>query len=370
MRAVDGRTLSHRFATLALAGLGGLAASALGLPVAWLLGPVLAVSAASIAGLDTELPQLLRTLAFFVLGVQAGSGVTPDVLEQIAIWPLSFAVQMLGVGVVIVLTHAFLHRMLRWDKDTALFASLPGALSFVLAAASETRADLTRITIVQSVRLLFLIGALTPILAWLEGGADVVAMARGTQGTLADYALLFGLCALVAFAGHLIRLPGGMMLGALIGSGALHVGGVSTVAIPPVLAIPSLVLLGTLIGSRLKGIDIAAFSRLLPAAIGSFAIGLVVSAAAAAVAVVALGIGFGKVALAYAPGALEALTVLAFQFDVDPAYVAAHHVVRFVSIAMVVPLLAKRRARPGDTVAPPIDEKERLSGVDGSEDRG
>ncbi|MEF2547955.1 hypothetical protein VQ045_12355 [Aurantimonas sp. E1-2-R+4] len=62
--------------------------------------------------------------------------------------------------------------------------------------------------------------------------------------------------------------------------------------------------------------------------------------------------------------------MLAFQFDVDPAYVAAHHVVRFVSIAMVVPLLAKRRARPGDTVAPPIDEKERLSGVDGSEDRG
>lgn len=370
MNARNIRILADRAATLVLAGLGGLLASALGLPVAWLLGPVLAVSAASIAGLDTELPQLLRTLAFFVLGVQAGSGVTPDVLEQIAIWPLSFAVQMLGVGVVIVLTHAFLHRVLRWDKDTALFASLPGALSFVLAAASETRADLTRITIVQSVRLLFLIGALTPILAWLEGGADVVAMARGTEGTLADYALLFGLCALVAFAGHLIRLPGGMMLGALIGSGALHVGGVSTVAIPPVLAIPSLVLLGTLIGSRLKGINITAFSRLLPAAIGSFAIGLVVSAAAAAVAVVALGIGFGKVALAYAPGALEALTVLAFQFDVDPAYVAAHHVVRFVSIAMVVPLLARRSAQPGDTVALPIDENDRLSGVDGGKDRG
>ncbi len=369
MNVPGDRHLLQRALSLVIAAAGGAVAASLGLPVAWLLGPVVAVSLASIAGLDTSLPSGLRTLAFFVLGIQAGSGVTPAVMEQIALWPISFAIQMLGVLAVVVATHAFLTRVLGWDRETALFSALPGALSFVLAAASETRADLTRIAVVQSVRLLFLIGALVPVLAWLEGGV-VGDAARGTDGTVAEYALLFAVCGVTAGIGHLVRLPGGMMLGALIGSAILHGGEWVSVAIPPALSVPGLVLLGALIGSRLQGIDRGGMVRLLPAAIGSFAIGLAISAIAALAAVLALGISVGKVALAYAPGALEALTVLAYQFDVDPAYVAAHHVVRFVCIAMIVPLLARRVIRRGGAVSAPKNKVTGDSSVDGSEDRG
>jgi uncharacterized membrane protein AbrB (regulator of aidB expression) len=42
---------------------------------------------------------------------------------------------------------------------------------------------------------------------------------------------------------------------------------------------------------------------------------------------------------------LEALTVIAFSLGVDPAYVASHHVVRFMLIALVVPFLAKSLRR-------------------------
>ena len=85
--------------------------------------------------------------------------------------------------------------------------------------------------------------------------------------------------------------------------------------------------------------------QLLPASLGAFAIGITLSGLAGLVALDLLGISFGKIALAYAPGALEALTVLAFQFDLDPAYVAAHHVVRFMCLAMIVPILARRFPR-------------------------
>jgi uncharacterized membrane protein AbrB (regulator of aidB expression) len=33
--------------------------------------------------------------------------------------------------------------------------------------------------------------------------------------------------------------------------------------------------------------------------------------------------------------------VLAFQMNIDPAYVAAHHVVRFVALVLAVPILAR-----------------------------
>jgi len=332
--------------TLAIGAAGGLIASALSLPVAWLLGPVIATSLASLAGVDTNLPDLLRTLAFFILGIQAGSGVSPEVVDQIAVWPLSFVIQLVGVFLAIVLCYGFLRWAFAWDHATALFASLPGALSFVMAAATETRADLTRVAIVQSIRLLLLIGALVPSLAFLEGGGEAEAASRsGVGGTLVAYAMLFAFCAATAALSARLKVPGGMMLGALIGSALLHGSDLVTVSLPPSLAIPSLVLLGVLIGSRLTGIDLPAFLRLLPASIGCFALSLAACALAGAAVVALLELAPGKVALAYAPGALEALTVLAFQFDIDPAYVAAHHVIRFMAIAMIVPFLGRKIAR-------------------------
>lgn len=332
--------------TLAMAAAGGAVAAALDLPVAWLLGSALVVSIASLAGHDTRLPKWLRDAVFIVLGTQAGAGVTPAVVDQLGLWPLSFAIQMAGVVGVIAATYVFLRKGFGWDKETALFAALPGAMSFVIAAASETRADMTRITIVQSVRLLLLIGALTPTLAWLEGGEDVLAASRGGSGTPMEYVLLVAVCLAGAYLGHLSRLPGGILLGALAASAFLHVTEIAPVAVPQPVAMVGLVVVGWLIGSRLKRENRRALVDLLPASLGAFVIGLGISAIAGLAAYQLLGIGFGKIALAYAPGALEALTVLAYQFNLDPAYVAAHHVVRFIGIALLVPLLARRLSKP------------------------
>jgi uncharacterized membrane protein AbrB (regulator of aidB expression) len=112
----------------------------------------------------------------------------------------------------------------------------------------------------------------------------------------------------------------------------------------------------------LKPENRGAMLQLLPASLGAFVIGLGLSGGAALVAWQTLGIGFGKIALAYAPGALEALTVLAYQFNLDPAYVAAHHVVRFVCIALLVPVLARRMLV--SAVKPPVHDAGEMEGRD------
>lgn len=330
---------------LAVASAGGGLAWLLGLPVPWLLGPMVAVALAAILGVDPNLPILFRQAAFFVLGIQAGSGVTPDVVNQIAIWPLSFLNQLVGVFFITLATYAYLRRLLGWNHETSLFASVPGALAFVVAAAEDTEADMQKMIIVQTARLLLLIGALVPLLAWIESGPGTEPAMRGEPGGLMDYAILLAVCAGAAFLAERFRLPGGLLLGALIGSAVLHGTAISLVALPSAIAIPCLIVLGTVIGARIYGIERRALLKLVPVSLVCFLIGIGFSALAGFVAVLTLPLEPGKVALAYAPGALEALTVLAFQFDIDPAYVAAHHVVRFMGIALIVPFLARRVVR-------------------------
>jgi uncharacterized membrane protein AbrB (regulator of aidB expression) len=45
--------------------------------------------------------------------------------------------------------------------------------------------------------------------------------------------------------------------------------------------------------------------------------------------------------VAFAPGAVEAMTVLAFALGLDPLYVGSHHLARFLLISLVAPPLLR-----------------------------
>ena len=49
--------------------------------------------------------------------------------------------------------------------------------------------------------------------------------------------------------------------------------------------------------------------------------------------------------VAYAPGGLEAMTILAFALHLDPAFVGAHHLWRFLYVSVMMPLAVAYLAR-------------------------
>ncbi|WP_439273615.1 AbrB family transcriptional regulator [Pseudochrobactrum sp. HB0163] len=327
--------------TFAIAGSGAATAYFAGFPIPFLLGSMAAITIASLCGLHIFLPSWLRNAVFIMLGVQAGSGVRPETLNQIGEWPLSFALLFVMLVAVTGFTFILLRYVFRWEAQTAFFSSLPGALSFVMAAASETRADLVKITIIQTVRLLLLIGLLAPVLNVLGQSAPHIDVAVSHTQQQADWLLLLVAGSAGALAGHYSRLPGGMMLGALLASALIYGTGFVTVQIPPEMADLGMVVLGVLIGSRVGAQHRGAIIRYLPVALSAFVIGTGTAAIVSALAWLATGLHPAQIALAFAPGALEALTVIAFSLGVDPAYVASHHVVRFMMIALFVPFVAR-----------------------------
>ncbi|WP_181418453.1 AbrB family transcriptional regulator [Phyllobacterium leguminum] len=327
--------------SLAIAAVGALLAFWVGLPIPFLLGSVIAVTTASLSGVRIYLPDWLRNIVFFMLGLQAGSGVRPDTLGQLASWPGSFALLFVMLFAVTGLTYLLLRKGFGWDGQTALFSAIPGALSFVLAAASDTRADLTRITIIQATRLLLLIGFLAPLLAVLGRTAPHVDLTAAHELTLEAATILFAGGLAGAVIGHYSRLPGGMMLGALLASAVLHGTSMVEASLPRGLSDVGTIVLGVLIGSRVNASHRRQILHYLPAALLAFIVGTSAAFATGAMVWLMFDLHPAQIALAFAPGALEALTVIAFSLGVDPAYVASHHVARFIMIAVTVPFVAK-----------------------------
>jgi uncharacterized membrane protein AbrB (regulator of aidB expression) len=57
----------------------------------------------------------------------------------------------------------------------------------------------------------------------------------------------------------------------------------------------------------------------------------------AILAALALSLPFAQTLLAFSPGGLEAMTLLAFALGIDPLYVGAHHLARFLLISLTLP---------------------------------
>lgn len=335
-------TIRNALITLAIAAVGGFAFQSLGLPAPWLAGAAILVAGAAVAGVPAIVPRRLRDAIFVVLGVSMGGGVTPETVHRLAEWPVSLAILFVTVVAVTASIYAFLRAVSGWSRDTALLAALPGALSYVVAAAIQRGADVRRVAASQSVRLLFLVAVLPPVI----GGHGVAVAALPAVG-LGELALLLGVGLAAGLAAERLGVPAGLLFGAFLASAALHATGVVAAALPVWLTIPAFTILGAFIGTRFAGAEPSFLLRMLPASLGALAIGIVVAAAGAYAAAWATGQGLGGALLAFAPGGIEAMTALAFMLHADPAYVAAHQLARFILIALTLPIVLKLLGPPG-----------------------
>lgn len=327
--------------TLLVGTLGGFAFEAAGLPAAWLSGAMVFVAIATFANLPTEIPNRLRDSIFVVLGISMGAGVKPDVVERVAEWPVTMGVLIAVVVAVTGATYAFLRWVGRWNKDVAFFGAIPGALSFVIALASERSADLSRIAVSQSFRLFVLVALLPSLIVHATDHPHPAAAPAAAALGAGQVGLLFAACILASFAAVRLRVPGGWLTGAFFMSSAINASGLMPVALPQWMVVPCYVALGAMVGARFGNTNLSMFMRLLAASFGAFLVGFAISVAAAWAVSKALGLPFGQLILAYAPGGLEAMTLLAFVLDLDPAFVAGHQLARYIGMVLMLPLVVR-----------------------------
>ena len=163
-----------------------------------------------------------------------GAGVTTDTLRQAAAWPLSILVLAVSVVASIAVCSFWFERIHGWDRTTARFAAIPGALPAVLAMAVGTSADLPRVALAQSLRLVTLVAVMPPLLRWLAVPSTGTTTSIGTPGNLSGFLLLLGASAATAGLMYRMRFPGGVFAGSrTTASAVLHGTGMIQGLLPP-----------------------------------------------------------------------------------------------------------------------------------------
>jgi membrane protein AbrB duplication len=326
-----------------LAGTCGLVFAILGIPAAWLSGAMIATIFWNMTAWSRPLPQPLVQTALLLSGVTMGAGATPETLHAIERYPGSIAILVAGVICITWASSTWLVRIGRWPKEEAFFASVPGALSAVIATAVDRGSDVSRVILVQLLRLAALI-LLLPMLIAILGGKEQLPFLIGEGMPVTG---IYGFTAMLAggwVAGTLfkwIRLAAPMLLGGMTLSTILHVTGMTHGVVPPDIATFGLVLIGIFIGERFQGQSLEALRKVLPVAFGALLISLGVSFLFAYAAARFAHAGFADALVAFAPGGLEAMMALALLLGLDPIYVGLHHIVRFLGIGFTLPLVAK-----------------------------
>src|SRR5262249_42813742 len=166
---------------------------------------------------------------------------------------------------------------------------------------------------------------------------------------------------------HWIRFPGGLLFGAMAASAVLHGGDFLHASLPWWLGSCAVVVLGGVVGARFANTTPAMLLDYFWAGLGSAAVAIAVSSIFVLLVVNFLPFRASDVVIAFAPGAQDTMMVLALALQLDPVYVGAHHLTRFLIVTFTVALAARRLARR--RVLPPAEPRKRPMFDDSSGNR-
>lgn len=336
MSLPDPKMLLRLVFTIAISAFGGGVATVLGLPAGWLMGGALGVTIAAMAGAPIVLPDGLRNVIFVLIGMSMGASVAPDSLSLLASWPVSLAALAIELVVIIASTGWMLTRLFRLDAGTAYLSSFPGHLSFVMGIAATGVGNARQIVIIQVIRILMLTIAVPIGATFLPIDHFEVAQATDFLDPLQLLALALG-CVAMGIVFIRLKIPAGMVLGAMAAATAAKLGGLYSEAMPTPLVIITFVLTGAMIGSRFVGITRSEFMAAAKGGLIATAmtIGIVTIMALAVAQVVDMP--FGQIWLGLSPGALEGMGALGIALGYDTAFIAAHHVIRLLMLSFAIP---------------------------------
>lgn len=330
--------------------LAGLLAQGVGLPAAWLVGPMLVAVAIALAWPERPtVPRWGRIASLAVVGGVLAAAFRPSVFPLIAANWLPVCLVVGGTLLLSLATGLLLARVAGLDGKTAALGTLPGAASGMLAMSGPLGADPRLVALMQYTRVLVVVvsAALVARYGSATGGTaqqlqtSSQGAAFGSPDAWPAYGLTVLVAAIGAWAGTRLRLPAGALMGPLILGVVLEELGVTHLAWPPGVPQAAYLVLGVYVGLLFDRDSIGRAGRLFPFVLASTA-GLVVACAGLGWVLTALtGIDGLTAYLATTPGGIDSVAIMALGSGADAPLVLAIQMLRLFAVVLAGSLLGQ-----------------------------
>ena len=342
--------------TLALAAITGYLCSKIGLPAPFLLGSLFGVwvGGTLIKPLQKQLGVARWIHIPVVLGIAnlIGANFKPEILTSAKLWTTTLIAMIFATVVATMLGLFFLTRLRKYDFYTALLNSVPGGQAEVLLLSRDFVEKDYVVALFHLVRVVIVFCS-TPLLLALVEGHKAVADSNAILQAMTSIADLQSqqiiVFVAIAIAGFLIaliiRLPIPHLLGPLFLSSALHIAGFVELPRVKEFVLLAQLIIGGGVGATLARQPFAKlFGYLQDALINACLVIMTYIGIAYAIAAIT-EINFIKLLLAFVPGGIYEVTLLALIFGYDVAFVAFHHTVRILMIFIAMPLIVMNRKK-------------------------
>ena len=344
-------------ATLALALVAALGCVALGTPLPWIIGPLLATAVLGMAGVPVAGSTRLRNVGQWMIGVALGLYFTPEVVALIG--RLAPAL-LVGIAWALLMGYGF-YRLLRAaagerggreghdDRATPFFAAAIGGASEMAVMAERAGGRVDRVAAAHSLRILIVVVTI-PFAYQALGihGVDAAAPAIQQVNAPGLLALLAVSAAGMALLGWL-GAPNPWVLGALGSTALVTALGIELSALPRWASNAGQLFIGVALGVRFTPDFVRAAPRWLAAvALGTLAM-IGASAAFAALLAQVAGLHWATVLLGTSPGGIAEMCITAKVLQLGVPVVTAFHVTRYVAVVLLTTPLYRweTRRRPG-----------------------
>ncbi len=306
-----------------------------GWPLPLLLGPMVACLVAAVTSVPMQamgaLGQFMRTF----LGVAIGTSVTPEILTRLPGLALSLAMVPLYILLVGATGHLFF-RALGFDRQTSIFASMPGGLQEMLFLGEEAGGNLRAMSLIHATRVLAIFAA-APFAISAIWGVDLTGPPGNPAADLPPMEI--ALMVLSGFVGWKVaawaRIPGPSLLGPILLSMTLSLTGLISSRPPAEMLLAAQFFIGMAVGVRYAGITLDEVRRYVVA-------GILFSLITAAISVVfflaiaaMLSLDSLDVLLSFLPGGQAEMAMIAIIAGNDVTLVISHHILRIIIVILV-----------------------------------
>lgn len=335
---------------------GGTLAYLVGLPMPFMLGGILGTAIAVLllerrnGPRDLKPPKLLREIFVAIIGTMIGATFTPDLLRALpAFWPSALAL-LVFIGTAQIVGFVVMRRVGGYSPADALYASMPGGLIEAAILGEKAGADGKLIAVQHFIRIILVVFTV-PMLFWIATGERVGSAAGQSLSPVAWHASdvwwVLGIAGLGLIIGKVVKLPASHMMGPMLLCAGLHVAGIVDLAPPQWLMHLAQYIVGVGLGAQFSGLTSGMLTRGLSVGITAVFAMLGVSFVFALALTPVVPAALPTMFLAFAPGGVTEMSLIALSLSLSPVIVSVHHLIRIVCTVFITQAVSQRLLQPG-----------------------